>query len=767
MVRKSAKASAKKGKEKTQASESTQLKETTITETNPAPTLSSNSLPTTTKNPSPTPSPSCKSPSPSPPKNAPLPKTPEADDSIIKEPASSQGDQPKSAEEFFNTVGEREEEEVRSEEADLQIIGQKKGTSKPLVHSRVTRSSLKNIGEVVVEEQSMDSAGTKRKRTARKSTRGMSVESPSVSMTDLGSRVVLSGCKTEVGYFDESALSDVKELLEFQGWMALFDVCDANIDGVRKFYINLKQMVDRSLGSAVNDVEVNVSVASLAGLLNIPRDGFDEYSGDGWPTLIGVSPDEVHDFVFGGKVPKKAGTFKTGSLKEPVMLVLHSLCNKMIIPRAQENNVSLSRSTTPVIVLTKGILKQKGLIISAGVLKFREEEPVETPKPAKKKQKAEEPAGQKVILKRLESQEEKMSAVGDQLSKLVTLVESLSTSFIMRMSKLEKQVAGSSGIEKEQVEEDQQTDQQEDDNEEEENQGEAGVAEEALKKKKQSTAELDGCIAKLEGSIEAISDDFKEMKELTSTMGQDIEGMRTLAKDLVRGIDGIDSRIQVLEVGAEAAASGAQEAAHELVTHVVDTIRGELAKVQEVFQGQLHAMKEQVESTRRRGVKTLAEGIAVAESLVEVSSGSRRDKGKVDEESDHEGEEASLQSRAKHIAYGKDKAQSKGDSRNEEGKQRNEGRQRQVHAGAWESVKCLISLGKWKGKVDFLVVDMEDEDVVLGWEFLNSVTPVTMGQEVMTITHNGCKHELKLARNEEDGARNTSLKAWWVLGDKH
>lgn len=527
MVRKSAKASAKKGKEKTQASESTQLKETTITETNPAPTLSSNSLPTTTKNPSPTPSPSSKSPSPSPPKNAPLPKTPEADDSIIKEPASSQGDQPKSAEEFFNTVGEREEEEVRSEEADLQIIGQKKGTSKPLVHSRVTRSSLKNIGEVVVEEQSMDSAGTKRKRTARKSTRGMSVESPSVGMTDLGSRVVLSGCKTEVGYFDESALSDVKELLEYQGWMALFDVCDANIDGVRKFYINLKQMVDRSLGSAVNDVEVNVSVASLAGLLNIPRDGFDEYSGDGWPTLIGVSPDEVHDFVFGGKVPKKAGTFKTGSLKEPVMLVLHSLCNKMIIPRAQgrgfvrimemvliyllmnkikinlpslminhmmncynsshhslpygsyitkllkENNVSLSGSTTPVIVFTKGILKQKGLIISAGVLKFREEEPVETPKPAKKKQKAEEPAGQKVILKRLESQEEKMSAVGDQLSKLVTLVESLSTSFIMRMSKLEKQVAGSSGIEKEQVEEDQQTDQQEDDNEEEENQDEA------------------------------------------------------------------------------------------------------------------------------------------------------------------------------------------------------------------------------------------------------------------------------------------------------
>uniref|UniRef100_A0A803N9L9 Uncharacterized protein n=1 Tax=Chenopodium quinoa TaxID=63459 RepID=A0A803N9L9_CHEQI len=200
-----------------------------------------------------------------------------------------------------------------------------------------------------------------------------------------------------------------------------------------------------------------------------------------------------------------------------------------------------------------------------------------------------------------------------------------------------------------------------------------------------------------------------------------------------------------------------------LVTHSRDPQNGGKGSSHLFFMDGLQTWAE----LRRRGVKTLAEGIAVAESLVEVSSGSRHDKGKVDEESDHEGEEALLQSRAKHIAYGKDKAQSKGDSRNEEGKRRNEGRQRQVHAGAWESVKCLISLGKWKVKVDFLVVDMEDEDVVLGWEFLNSVTPVTMGQEVMTITHNGCKHEIKLARDEEDGARNTSLKAWWVLGDKH
>uniref|UniRef100_A0A803LKY7 Uncharacterized protein n=1 Tax=Chenopodium quinoa TaxID=63459 RepID=A0A803LKY7_CHEQI len=414
------------------------------------------------------------------------------------EPASSQGEQPRSTGEFLDIEGGKEDEEVRSEEEDLKFIGVTEETPKPLIRSRVTRSSLKKIDEVELEEQSTDSVtGTKMKRTARKSVKGM--ESPSVGTSDLESRVVLSGCRTEVGYFDEIALSYVKELLEFQGWLSLFDVCDANIDGVRKFYVNLKQLLDRSLNSIVNDIEVHVSVASLAGLLNIPRDGFEEYSGDGWPTLIGVSPDEIHDFVFGGKVPKKGGTFKTGGLKEPVMLVLHSLCNKMFIPRAQgrgfvrimemvliyllmtkikinlpslminhimncynsshhslpygsyitklltKNNVSLSGSTAPVIVFTKGILKQKGLIFCDGVLKFREEEPAELPKPAKKKLKAEEPASQKGILKRLEKQEERMSVVGDKLDKLISLVEGLSTSFILRMSKLEKQIASSSG----------------------------------------------------------------------------------------------------------------------------------------------------------------------------------------------------------------------------------------------------------------------------------------------------------------------------------
>ena len=500
MGRKATAASTKKGKKKSGASDSSQLKvkETSIppvsipAEPSSTKTVSNTSPPTETKHLSPKSSSSTKSPPSQPSTKAPLPKSPEVEETNVKEPVSSLGEQPRSTEEFFDTEGGKEEEEILSGEEELKIIGSTEKTPKPLARSRATRSSLRRIKEEVLEEQSTNSAaGSKRKRgTARKTTRGMSLESPSGGSTDLSSRVVLSGCKTGDGYFDERALSEVKELLEYQGWMSLFNVCDANTAGVRSFFMNLKQLPDMSLSSLVNGVEVSMSVASLSVLLNVPRDGFDKFSGDGWPILIGITPDDIHDFVFGGKVPRKSGTFKTVNLKEPVMLVLHSICNKMLLPRAQgrgmvrimemvliylimkkikvnlpslmidhimysynsshhslpygsyitkllkENNVSLSGSTVPVVVFTKAILKQKGLDISSGELRFRDEEPVEeTPRLAKKKK--EEPAGQTVLLQRLEAQEE-------MLQKLMGLVEGLSASFTIRMSAVEKQVAGSS-----------------------------------------------------------------------------------------------------------------------------------------------------------------------------------------------------------------------------------------------------------------------------------------------------------------------------------
>uniref|UniRef100_A0A803KUA4 Uncharacterized protein n=1 Tax=Chenopodium quinoa TaxID=63459 RepID=A0A803KUA4_CHEQI len=48
-----------------------------------------------------------------------------------------------------------------------------------------------------------------------------------------------------------------------------------------------------------------------------------------------------------------------------------------------------------------------------------------------------------------------------------------------------------------------------------------------------------------------------------------------------------------------------------------------------------------------------------------------------------------------------------------------------LHLKAW---KVHIHLGKWKGKVDLLIADMDDEDVVLGMEFINSVTPSLWGK---------------------------------------
>uniref|UniRef100_A0A803N4K8 Uncharacterized protein n=1 Tax=Chenopodium quinoa TaxID=63459 RepID=A0A803N4K8_CHEQI len=82
---------------------------------------------------------------------------------------------------------------------------------------------------------------------------------------------------------------------------------------------------------------------------------------------------------------------------------------------------------------------------------------------------------------------------------------------------------------------------------------------------------------------------------------------------------------------------------------------------------------------------------------------------------------------------------------------------------AW---RVPVHFGKWKGKLDFLVVEMDDEDVVIGMEFLDKVRLFTFGDGVMTITHKGSKNDIKLARVEEDEARISSLKAWWALAHK-
>uniref|UniRef100_A0A803N8F2 Uncharacterized protein n=1 Tax=Chenopodium quinoa TaxID=63459 RepID=A0A803N8F2_CHEQI len=81
-----------------------------------------------------------------------------------------------------------------------------------------------------------------------------------------------------------------------------------------------------------------------------------------------------------------------------------------------------------------------------------------------------------------------------------------------------------------------------------------------------------------------------------------------------------------------------------------------------------------------------------------------------------------------------------------------------VYGRAWG---VPIRLGKWKGKVDFLVVDIDDEDVVLGMEFLHKVLPFRVSDGMITITSKGSEIGIKLAQLKERDVRVSTLKAWW------
>uniref|UniRef100_A0A803MIG4 Uncharacterized protein n=1 Tax=Chenopodium quinoa TaxID=63459 RepID=A0A803MIG4_CHEQI len=83
-----------------------------------------------------------------------------------------------------------------------------------------------------------------------------------------------------------------------------------------------------------------------------------------------------------------------------------------------------------------------------------------------------------------------------------------------------------------------------------------------------------------------------------------------------------------------------------------------------------------------------------------------------------------------------------------------------VYGRAWG---VAVRLGKWKGKVDFLVVDIDDEDVVLGMEFLHKVQPFRVSDGMITITSKGSEIGIKLAQLKERDMRVSSLKAWWAL----
>uniref|UniRef100_A0A803MQY0 Uncharacterized protein n=1 Tax=Chenopodium quinoa TaxID=63459 RepID=A0A803MQY0_CHEQI len=77
-----------------------------------------------------------------------------------------------------------------------------------------------------------------------------------------------------------------------------------------------------------------------------------------------------------------------------------------------------------------------------------------------------------------------------------------------------------------------------------------------------------------------------------------------------------------------------------------------------------------------------------------------------------------------------------------------------VYGRAW-GVQVL--LGKWKGKVNFLVVDIDDEDVVLGMEFLHKVLPFRVSDGMITITSKGSEIGIKISQLKERDVRVSAL----------
>ncbi|CAO2814043.1 unnamed protein product [Amaranthus hypochondriacus] len=74
------------------------------------------------------------------------------------------------------------------------------------------------------------------------------------------------------------------------------------------------------------------------------------------------------------------------------------------------------------------------------------------------------------------------------------------------------------------------------------------------------------------------------------------------------------------------------------------------------------------------------------------------------------------------------------------------------------------------GKVHFLVVDMDDQAVVVGMEFLTKVEPwMWVGNWVLTITFKGTRYELPpVVSKDVSKSRIATLQAKWTLrGKRH
>lgn len=132
--------------------------------------------------------------------------------------------------------------------------------------------------------------------------------------------------------------------------------------------MNLKQLLpDMSLRSTIFGSEIYMSISSVAFVLNVSRDGFDRYAGDGWHTIVGVTTEQIYKFLFVVPYSTKA-SYQSTNLSEPITPALHSICNKVLILLTHGKGTVPIRETVLIYLVTKKIKIDLHAIISIDLI---------------------------------------------------------------------------------------------------------------------------------------------------------------------------------------------------------------------------------------------------------------------------------------------------------------------------------------------------------------------------------------------------------------
>ncbi|XP_057247646.1 uncharacterized protein LOC130589972 [Beta vulgaris subsp. vulgaris] len=102
---------------------------------------------------------------------------------------------------------------------------------------------------------------------------------------------------------------------------------------VEEFYEHLHTNDDGSYFTFVKGTPIHLSEKSLAEILKVPYKGLDEYSRENWPTVKGLTAEQIQTRLFTGPPDPKQG-YTISHLREPIMGIFHTIASKIVIPRA-------------------------------------------------------------------------------------------------------------------------------------------------------------------------------------------------------------------------------------------------------------------------------------------------------------------------------------------------------------------------------------------------------------------------------------------------